>query len=516
MGLTIKRWDLASRQIRINDIFRPIGIRTIDVGSSKEIVAVRDESGNIISRLWRGFSQISGVGFIVDLAVRLVGIIDWSRIFDWLVQGFYQFVNFNWNASDNDLRQNQRAYQQGLVATLGGFLGSGLGWITSASIGYGISLVIPVIGGATLAKFVAGNVLTEAADELRFNLTGILEQGLFAAVNIGNIEGYIRIRKLLKRAGAPLLDRLLGEGKGRQILQQWGAENGPVLTVAEAVEEQLEKLPFNLGLFIENAIEEFGDSFIEGGYIVAQSLDQYASTHRAQEQLETKALVIRPDKTVPQEQYIVSGSKAQIIGQAEQIINQARIIQSKDIGEVVAAPLNEVVTPQWTRRTLILHYSRFSAPPWNRLGQRGDIAKYKISDVKAGVSFTELTLLLKTGSNHVWGGIRATVKLSNGRQLGIYAASQGEAYELVQKMLTLCPGVEILPRGVTYSDVNQHRPLAQQKRPTLIYPKYATMIFRRRNLATGQAEIAASQTMQLWREPLTNEPGIFIEPQFEE
>jgi hypothetical protein len=193
---------------------------------------------------------------ISQLGNAFVGFLSWARniiafsatkIWGWLVNPITALKPFNWNATDAQLSTSLEAQNVVLAGVWGGALGQGFGWLVGIGIGYGISYLCPVIGGAALARLVASKASKEAIEELLPVLRNAINQ---TATTIGRnvlVNGYIQYRKLLKTAPRPLLDAIFGKDTAGFIKNVWGGEGGPDMSFNTQMDEAIESIQNKYG-----------------------------------------------------------------------------------------------------------------------------------------------------------------------------------------------------------------------------------------------------------------------------
>ncbi|NJL42129.1 MAG: hypothetical protein HC899_39980 [Leptolyngbyaceae cyanobacterium SM1_4_3] len=233
MPLTITRNALQSRVIRSNLTQNRARI----LNFSNRLATVQSEGG-IISRVFNFAGRL--VGF-VSAIVRGIAF-SATTIFGWLISAVESLKQFNWNASDADLRAMTQAQNVTIATAWGSALGNSFGWIVGIGIGYGISYLCPVIGGAQLARTVASGVLPEALEEISASLLGAVRTTAVSFSQSLLINGYMQFRGLLKRAPRGVLNNLFGEEGANFIKNVWGNEGGPDLSFNSQMDEAVERI----------------------------------------------------------------------------------------------------------------------------------------------------------------------------------------------------------------------------------------------------------------------------------
>lgn len=433
-----------------------------------------------------GESGLGGGNGILNFARRLVGFISRvirfvaisvSEIWGWIVERTTALAQFNWNASDQQMIGGMRARNLAVAGAWGTVAGSALGWTTSIVLGVGVSMVVPVIGGAALAKLMAANVAQEALQEVSATLVNALRTTLNATASNLSVTAYIKFRRWVKSQPRALLRGIFGERFGDAVKDQWGAEGAPAFTIAGQIEEAIERIPNEfIRTFVENAADEFFDSLVEGGFIVAQQLDEAILQARAgtnQALGDERTVIITPDRQSPNETYQLTGKQELIKPQIQETINSHRNLYGKDVGEIVGQPaLDWFRAVPMRRQMVILFYSK-ERPPWRQSnGQRVKSATYTIPDPKAGLSWRQIKA---AASVYDWGKFRATANLNNGRQMAVYGGSAREAERKLRQLLELSTA-EITTLSV--AEEKDRNPNIR-KDQTRMYPAFVTFTVRR-------------------------------------
>ena len=306
--------------------------------------------------------------------------------------------------------------------------------------------------------------------------------------------------------------RCLARDTARFIRSEWGNEGGPDLSFSNVIEESIESIESDaLRAFIESALDEGFDSFIEAGFIIANELDgAYSSAKVAQKTSglgPERRVLLYPDRRTD-ERIVVAGKEENAKQEIQSAISQHRLIGSRDVGQIVGQPLNDWVRAQPQRRKLTVVFRNQPEPPWRR-----DEIEYKettitIPDLDFGVTWTRLKQVLRP---YIWGEWRATAQLTNGRQMAVYGGSKQEAENTLLRCLQLST-TELSTLSVS-QEVLRHPDL--RKRPIQVFPAYATLLVRRdsvertgRTFINGDNQETDIIRIQLWpdEEPPDLEP----------
>jgi hypothetical protein len=480
--LKLVKAKLVSRQIR-ERLVPDRGKRSLDLKHQ----IIRTDEKNILDRIGDFFNQSGLTGFLSGV----LNLLGWagggiaSNIFNWLRDRTEQLKAFNWNASDQELEALMESQNVRIASTWGSALGSGFGWLVGIGIGYGISFLCPVIGGAALAKTVAANVGKEAIGEVSRGITGAISQTAGALANNALISGYINYRKLLKNLPNNVLTAIYGRDTAGFIKNNWGAEGQPTVSFNSKMDEFVESIQNKkLRAFTEAFLEESWDSFTEAGMIVAYEIDAaYAQAKRATENNQGKRRVVRltPDKRKKEEQLILQAASNDLETETLSTLNNYRLIANRDVGQIVGQPAEDYLSAKPLRRqlTIILKKGK-KEPPWRINSKNCKDVTVTIPDVVVGLSWQRIKDACKP---YTWGKFRATANLDNGRQMAIYASNKSEAERVLKRFLTLSTAN---PLSISVTEEVEKKNIALKKEPVTVYPAYATLLVRRTTTGEGR------------------------------
>jgi hypothetical protein len=410
MALTLTASNLVSREIRKTTTGNSTGIRKIDFSGNVLDSGTNNGIGGAVKKLWNGSKRFGGWLF---RAAKWIGI-SITGVFDWLVERSYELAYFDWNQTDAQLRESLASGLESLARTAGGLVGSGLGWLFSAALGFGLSLVFPVIGGATLARFIASTVLAEGTTEILGRLKTLFTQSIGLTARYIAVETYISTRKLL-----------LGENAGKTQKEPW--------TIAGAIEESVQAIPNRyLRAFTEGLIDEGVESFIEGGYIIASELEAAWAARNGDLEPE-KGVYLQPNAD-SSEKFLIQGTTQEAKARVLTVLDQSRLIGNRDLGYFVGDIEDSTIQPPIQKRSLVIHYRHKDAPPYPISDANFRKGKFIIPDLKTGISWEELKQACRP---FVCGRYRITAFLDSGRQMVVFASSKSEGQTKIRELLRL-------------------------------------------------------------------------------
>lgn len=505
MPLVLAAKDLLSRTIRTNILSGKTGQDVLNaVGQVAGLKPRKIDFVNTIQQKKQGNKLLdllfnAGKRFIGNWITGINFLrVSFSAAFGWLYSGIEALKAFDWNASDKSLLASQQNLNVQLATLWGGVVGNGLGWLAGLAVGYGISLVCPVIGGAKLAKLVAGAVAFEGLDEFTANLFGVLRQTARLLTGQALIGLYVNYRNFIKGLPYDWLVRLYGQDTADFIRQVWGEEGGPVYSFNKFVDDQVQSIKNPvLEAFVEELLEEAWDSFIESGFIIAQELDQaYAQNQLALSKgtLGTPRTVsIQPDRRNDSEVVVFQAVPQNIAAPIIQsTIATYQALENRDIGQFVGESVDENArrSDPTLRLKIILYHNAF--PPFERVrpGERITRVTVTIPDVRrARLDFSDIKRACGGANGYMWGRFKANGKLDNGHYLTVYASTRQEAEDRL-KLFAALSEAELRTVNVT-EELKQGDRLVNPglfKEPTRVYPAYCYVINRELVLAEDRGQ----------------------------
>ena len=453
-----------------------------------------DDNGNILDKIWNFGKNV--VGFLWKAAVALVKGISFSAkaVVGWIQRVKDTIWNFNWQSTDAELKQSIEAQNVNIAAAWGGVTGRGIGWLAAIAIGAGISLVIPVVGGTALAAAVVATTSKEALEDLAGEIRAAVTTTVGAIATKALLGGYIAIRRAIRAAALKIDWKPYGFLGGRigSAIANWGQKPGVSWTFESAAEDAIESIDsLPLQAFIEEAAEESWDAFIEGGYVVADVIDNAFEVSRLQRG-ENQRIVLYPDAENREEQIVLYGNSEDIRTQTITSLNTHQLIRNRDIG-YFAVPDTDTPLVQPSRRELKIIFYTVDKPPFNR-GKRRTI---KIANPKEGITFMDIkraTNTLDTGMFY------ASARLIGHRgKMVVHGSSLDKARSNLESVAELCDG------QIGNITVGQKLPStrASSIQAGSIYPAYAQLGIKRpdalgNTYADGERYETLGNRLTLW------------------
>lgn len=477
-------------------------VRTI--GSMFALESLKNDN-KFIGFFWNQAKRFSG--FIFAGAAKFL---TWtfSGIFNYLFSTATKIFTFNWNLTDKELNDKLKANQQSLAGTWGAFAGQSLGWIAGLAVGAGVSLAVPVIGGGALARLVASAVGREAIEEIGQGLALAIQRTVALGVDNISLSSYGALRRLIKSQDKGVLAKFIGDEAAAWVKDKWGLEGGIDYSMQAIGDRKIEEIknPY-LKAFIENLLDESWDSFVEAGFITAQTMDDSLAAARAsREELigNEKSFVIQLDRDNPAEYVSMTNVASKLaIPQVQGIVATHRIMKGKDVGIIAAQTLEESVKLGPQLRKLTIMFNSHDKPPFSRKKVAGTRAEIAIPDVKASVQWADVKAVAKP---YTRGNQRVECTLDNGRSMSGYFVSESEGMEVLRALNTLSTAAidETSWRTSTGSIA------ATTRKPTeKMFAVKVSLIHPRRNLGKNSGPIGKAVSLPLWQK---DEPQEKLQP----
>lgn len=464
MGLGISLSGLLA-----NEVARTIGERSLALNNSFG-ETLTDDNGGFLDKIWNFGKSV--VGFLWKAAITLVKGITFSAkaIFGWLVRVKEAIWTFNWQATDSELQLQIDAANVQIWSAWGGVIGRGIGWLAAITIGAGIAILVPVVGGTALAAAVVANTLPEAVEDLMGEITGAIGVTLAAVSTKAVLSGYIKLRRAIRGFVRGLDLSGLGEtgAKIQNAINSWGQRPGVTWTFEEATSDAIEGID-SLGLqaFTENLLEESWDSFVEGGYIVADTIDKAYEMNLALKGKREK-VVLYPDAENQNESIILYGNADEVPAQALQALSTHQLIANRDVGYFDIPDTDTPLKEPSLRELKIIFYT-VQQPPWSR-GKRHTI---KIANPKESITFNDIKRATNNLDTGIW---YASARLTGHRgKMVVHGSSADKARSNLESVAELCDGV--LGNITVGQKIPSTKASSIQTAP--IYPSYAQLSLKK-------------------------------------
>ena len=175
----------------------------------------------------------------------------------------------------------------------------------------------------------------------------------------------------------------------------------------------------------------------------------------------------------------IKTSKINLKSNISEILAIRKLLENRDIGEIVATSLQEAVKAQPHTLRLIVFFYSVKAPPFReKLGKRLIQVTYKIPNVKrASLDWETIKHACGDANGYMWGRFLATANLSNGRQMQVYGSSENEAEKRLRALHELSD-TKIITFSVSEQKKEGKRAVGglMYKDSTRVYPAYFSVI----------------------------------------
>jgi hypothetical protein len=502
---------LLSRKIRLNSAAGKLGKELLSgnsgatlnkavrkMGSLVKFQSQKDNQGGFLGFLKQG---VKLVGFLFNLAGSLVSF-TFTNLFQGFITTVQQLSTVNWNATDEELKAWIEGTQVTSASMWGSVAGQTVGWLVGVAIGAGVAYYLPVIGGAKLAKLIAGKTLNEAKEEILPSLLGAIRQQMVIANTNNIVTRYMQLRSWIKRIPRDKVEAIFGK-RVADAIGAWGAKGSPRFTIGEKIEETIEKIPDKrVKAFVESFTEELFDSFVEAGFVVAAELDNVVTQARmanAQALGSQRSVEVVLDNTADdaskEKLQLTRLPQSLMIASVEQQINNFRVMRNRDIGLILGTPVEEYTKAKPQSLRIVIDLYSVKQPPFFKSTQDFTWATVTIPDVKRSALDWNVIKAAVGGENgYLWGRFRAVASLSTGRRLVVHGGSESEVESLVTRLLTLTDA-RLLTLNITEEKKVGERAAKKklQKETRRVYPGYFTVLNREEMLEPTEGRASARQ-----------------------
>lgn len=268
MAITLSVTDLASRAAR-SVATGGKGFRTIATRAARN----ETSTGGSINSLF-GSALAFGASIVKKAFDIILGgiVLSITALFQAFIRTVGFIYNFNWNKTDAALDAELQASYVQLASSLGGTLGSSLGYLVC---GVGGAALIATVN-ESLALQVFKELGEEALDEIAGNLAELIKITTKVIFQTAFTYLFRNLRSLTRPDSAKLRDKLIASGKiTSEQLGELKTERDKPWSFAIGFNNFIESLPGGeiVQEFAEEFFDELSGSCVESGYIIAQTLD---------------------------------------------------------------------------------------------------------------------------------------------------------------------------------------------------------------------------------------------------
>lgn len=363
-------------------------------------VANTVRNGINFNRMLGGFNITDGIRN--NLVKGLTHEFKYTQVFSFLVQASNSISTFDWNATDEEIRKQYKEMNEEIMGTWGAVFGRGIGSAAAIALGGGSALIVPKISGARLAQQVMSAASQDAKEQLIDELGEAIRLTGQKAGTMLVLEGYIKYRQILKALPEPALATLFGSKEtAHWIKHGWGAEDGPSMKISEKIEEKIEAIQNGpIQEFVREALDGFTDAFIDTGFVVAQEMDEALRQYQLANSrtVEPEVIEIYPNADNEDESYILEGySQEEFEEFTQHIINTHRVMQSRDVGQIIATSIESYRSSPMLRKLEIVFRSVPRSPFMHRDGTQAIEKVLSIPNVKKNISWQKIKTTFGNG-----------------------------------------------------------------------------------------------------------------------
>lgn len=516
------RTNLASRAVR-RAIAGRDGIRILDF--SNNATPTGEEQG-ILGKIWDWIKDNTVGRFIGWITGKVLsfgralieGAIEWTwgLAADLFIQGLEALWEFDWNQSDAELAERISGAKVRMASIWGAWIARGIVKIGTIVISSKIFLPVPVIAKPALSAYIRSHSLPEAISEVTLDFRQAVTTTIASMVEIGytKIFGYARLG--IKAYGDWLQKAGILLPGGNQILKEWGSEDGPEMSLSQAVENKVEKIKIPwVKAFVESALEGAWEGFTDALVMVADDIDNFLQEENQQNQVlgEARALEVLPDRENPNERLLFYGYQNTVIGDVMSTLNTYQMIHNRDIGYVQEEYQQEMLkNKQLIKRGLTLQWRTRKTPPWTtKIPNTPPFSRAEITipHAKANVTWASIKTAMGGNDGISIGPWRATGVTDKGERPYIFGASQRDAIENLERAMVLSE-LKLLSISVSFLVKTKKT----RRNPIRFYPAFCHVYQaipssgrEGKEFADGTRANISRKRLDMWRsEPLENTP----------
>lgn len=429
-----------------------------------------------------GFLFNAGQKFTGFLIKGLISFATWSigGIIRWGWQKIQELTNFDWNQSEQDIKNTISANNRSMGTQLGTQIGQGVVWLASILISGSFAAKFPVV-----ASRISIELAREGGQQISSGLFSALGSVAETAIESIVLGIYGQARKLIT-----------GKDSTNEDRKPW--------TIAQATNNVIEKIPGNQFIkgLVGGSFEGALDALTDVVYTISYSLDDHFEAIReANEFFEEpiRTVEVYPDAN-SDEHIIIEDIQSNAETSIYQYLSSHQLVNNRDIGTVVGQPYDDwyTLTPQG--RKLLLEFNGKEKPPFiDSNGDRTKRVQISIPDAKPGISWNDL----KAIRPFTWGNYMARGVFENRRQMSVWGSSESEAKNTLLEFAKLSTK-SLVQVSVSHPEIQNP---SRKKKPTRVYPVAAVMLVRKATQGTnsttlidGQNRETARTRVELWRD----------------
>jgi hypothetical protein len=430
------------------------------------------------------------LGFAFGAVVKFFNL-SFDRIWDILVDAYFELKTFDWNATDEELDKLIEANNQRIITAGAAALGNYLGWgafriatFFAGKVGSARAkrraavdgFKVPVISGR-----VGLALAEEGQEELMFNFRRFVTTTISAQLSNAFINFVLTSRR--------------NEWFGQQSITS-PQTNG---SIAAKIDSQIQKLPKFWQRPVETLIDEFEDGIIEAGYVVAMTIDDYVAANRysRKEAGPYRTLEIQPEKG-SDEKIEFRGNQLEIVESVRTVLPTYQTISNRDIGQFMGTDVNEQIRLKPQLRLLKLIFQGKQQPPYIKNGKRiCGKAEISIPDPKIGLDRKKILAAVRPYQRGNW---YVKCFVDSGRSMEGWFQSKSEGIGTLTQLSVLSTS-DIEPDSFVWSE-GQNAPVSSER----MYPSQASLLYPKRKKGRRGGDLGKSERIPLWGEGEENLP----------
>jgi hypothetical protein len=480
----------------------------------------RKISGNTNKFKWTDLFK--PIGDIIGFAFGgLKSFLSWSATaVAQLVIAAKRFIwYFNWNVPEENLLQAIEQQRIGWYSQFGSTVGQALGWISC-----GILPAAAVIYfNKPLGLQILEDVGEEAYDELVGELGILLQMSARIKINEWLIQSFVALRFLIKNAAnkeADPITQTLADSffvlfpKAKEAAKHWGDKGGKPFILANEVEELVENSPLSAEwkAFLEEAIDEFGDSCDEALLCFANSFDDHVAKQALDNQIQNQpnTIVVTPNRKAPDEKIILHGTTEELKPAITQTIAQYQLIHNRDLGYDLGQPLIERASKQISEYVIKLFLRSKGIAPGQKEAQRAEIT-INSANVLKFTDYDKVIRALGGGSDgqnigYNYGNFLCIAQMDDGSTLRAYADSRDAVLVRIEALSELSTAkIQTMNMTEEIKDYQRRKIDGLAKNIVRIYPRKMEIVRKTKIYADYEKSFTSTGGLQPTKQGYYNE-----------
>lgn len=269
MPLKISSSNLPSRKIR----------KRVGSGSGKRIFKKNGyQSNNLVVQIWNSAKNFV-TGFLSNAFDTLLSGISltFSTLWGLIVSATTQVYNFDWNVSGEELNKAVVDKFNSLGNEFGLLAGTGAGYLTCGALPGAVIAYFNKPLGIEVLKTVGESALDELSSNFSSLLYSIFEfvgQAAFAYL-------YQNVKNLVRGTDLEFRNKLIKSGVKLADVEKAAEKRTKPYVFSQKIENKISKVNNEFAKnFLSSFLEQFGESCIEAGYVVAGNVDDYIARQK--------------------------------------------------------------------------------------------------------------------------------------------------------------------------------------------------------------------------------------------